>query len=108
MSIKTFHETLNSSMEEYPYLPCKKETYFKEVIAESFKSGVKYANQWFRIYRDKDGNITEETAFEMMKSLPVIVDNGIGFHVINLLDGGSWIPKVSSDKSYTHWKPIER
>ena len=69
---------------------------------QSFKAGVKFAQQFYPIERDKDGFTTLKQDEEFQKNFPILVKGSYG---IELLDELTTVLEKPGH-GYTHWRPI--
>ena len=74
----------------------------EDYIAESFKEGVEFAQQFYPIERDKDGFTTLKQDEEFQKNFPILVKGNYG---IELLDELTTVLEKPGH-GYTHWRPV--
>ena len=69
---------------------------------QSFKAGVKFAQRFIPIERDKDGFTTLKQDEEFQKNFPILVKGNYG---IELLDELTTVLEKPGH-GYTHWRPV--
>ena len=73
---------------------------------KSFIEGVKFAQRWIPVERDKDGLVKNSTMDEMESNVPFItrLTNDEEFQYDIWYEFGA---DIDFDQFYTHWRPIE-
>ena len=84
-------------------LNCNKEYSLQPAPAYlGFIQGVKFAQQFYPIERDKDGFTTLKQDEEFQKNFPILVKGNYG---IELLDELTTVLEKPGH-GYTHWRPV--
>ena len=69
---------------------------------DSFKAGVKFAEQFYPIERDKDGFTTERQREDFYNNFPILLNGYYGLELINEMTVDLDTPSYG----YTHWRPV--